>query len=182
MRFVIILISAMIIFFVFIYPQPNTKQTRKTENTIKKITLTQKQKHNKEKIIVQKLKKIPTAEIYTNLDMYKELQKLFPLNKKYNKKVAYYSKKVTELEKRIGKAPELDIWDGVPYIVEDYIKSIAKDPDSVKFAGCSELGFSNNGWITSCKVRAKNSFGGYVVDIYRFTIKHNRVVNAKSLN
>ena len=110
------------------------------------------------------------------------LQKLFPLNEKYNKKVTYYTKKVAELEKKIGKQPVVSPWDGVPYIAERYIKSIAKDPDSVKFDGCSDLRFSNNGWVTSCKVRAKNSFGGYVLNIYTFTISHNRVIDAKIIN
>jgi len=160
----------------------DNNSNQKVNNTTTKKVLTEQQKHNKEKIIVKNLKKIPSSEIYTNSNMYRELNELFPLNKKYNKKLAYYENKITELEKRIGKYPQVSSWDGVPYAAERYIKSIAKDPDSVEFDGCNKIRFSDDGWVTSCKVRAKNSFGGYVLNVYKFTINHNRVINAENIN
>jgi len=59
----------------------------------------------KEKKILKKLRNIPAAKIEANLRGYANLLELFPNNKKYQKKLAYYNQQILEL----GKTPPLPI-------------------------------------------------------------------------
>lgn len=174
------------VFMAVALPKVVTEDSIKNNNaikneTIKKTKTTIKEKKEKEKRLLAELKKIPASEIYTNRDKYKELLSMFKTNKKYKNKFTYYSNKVKELESRIGKYPSVSSWDGVPYVVERYIKRIANDPDSIEFEGCTALTYSSAGWNTMCKVRGKNAFGGKILSLYKFTIKNNQVTNAKQL-
>jgi len=155
----------------------NSNKTSKEVKT--KMTI--KEKKRKEKKLLAELKKIPSSEIYTNRDKYKELYLMFKTNKKYKNKFKYYSNKIKTLESKIGAIPLISPWDGVPYVVKRYIKRIANDPDSIEFEGCTTITYSDTGWNTMCKVRGKNAFGAKILTIYKFTINHNQVINATQL-
>ena len=58
-------------------------------------------------------------------------------------------------------------WDGSVRQVEEYLDKTLKDPDSFKAIEWSTVQKTNGntkGFMVRCKYRAKNSFGGYVIE------------------
>ena len=71
-------------------------------------------------------------------------------------------------------------WDGSVKQVKDYILRSAKDPSSVEFIEWSPVQRGTDGtFFVRVKYRAKNSFGGYVVEnfIFRLTAE-GKVITA----
>ena len=140
-----------------------------------------------EKEILEKLKKIPSSNFNTNLKLYNRLLSYSPDNKKYKTKVEFYKSKIKienqKIEKdrldrlaNFGKQPIASAWDGSYLVVEMYLKKIAKDPESLKIASCTNVMHSKNGWIVGCTWRARNGFGGMSLQSNWFTIRHNTVI------
>jgi len=146
----------------------------------------------------QEAKKIPDSNYQAKFFIYKKLLTLDPQNQQYQKEIAFSQKKLQaeqearrkklkaeeeENKKRLarfGPPPENSAWDGSVGCVKEYLKAIAKDPDSLKFGNWSKVFYSNDGWIVLCDWRAKNSFGGYVRSVNWFVIRYNRVIAMKS--
>ncbi|MDH4201533.1 MAG: hypothetical protein OEV87_01395 [Phycisphaerae bacterium] len=85
-----------------------------------------------------------------------------------------------QIEAKFGKRPEQSSWDGSVRIVKDYIRSVAKDPDSLQFDKWSDVYYNeNDGYIVYCVYRGKNSFGGYTVSANWFVIQYSQVVVIK---
>ena len=65
--------------------------------------------------------------------------------------------------------------------VTKFLKRAAKDPDSITYQDWSEvykLNYSNQlYWAVDVTYRAKNSFGGMVLESKTFLIRHNQVVD-----
>ncbi len=56
-------------------------------------------------------------------------------------------------------------WDGSVYEVKSWLKKNVKDPDSLEFIEWSPVSKTKDGGFTvRAKFRAKNSFGGYVIE------------------
>jgi hypothetical protein len=56
-------------------------------------------------------------------------------------------------------------WDGSVYQVESWLKDNVKDPDSLEFIEWSPVSKTKDGgFMVRAKFRAKNSFGGYVIE------------------
>ena len=55
-------------------------------------------------------------------------------------------------------------WDGSVRQVENYLDRNLKDPDSFEAIEWSKVIDNGNGFVVRCKYRAKNSFGGYVIE------------------
>lgn len=55
-------------------------------------------------------------------------------------------------------------WDGSVQQVVHYLKVNLRDPGSLQFIEWSPLKRTEEGYGVRCKYRAKNSFGGYVVE------------------
>ena len=55
-------------------------------------------------------------------------------------------------------------WDGSVWQVEHHLKRNLNDPDSFEAIEWSEVIDNGDGFTVRCKYRAKNSFGGYVVE------------------
>ena len=55
-------------------------------------------------------------------------------------------------------------WDGSVSQVKKYLKSTLKDPDSYKSVEWGNVVKTNNGYMVRHKYKAKNSFGGYVME------------------
>ena len=74
-------------------------------------------------------------------------------------------------------------WDGSVSQVERYLKNeVLKDPDSYQSIEWSKVIKTEAGFAVRHKFRAKNSFGGYVVDNYVFTLDaQGNVIGAASL-
>jgi len=71
-------------------------------------------------------------------------------------------------------------WDASVYQVEDYLKQNLKDPESLECIEWSEVQKNDYGFMVRCKYRAKNSFGGYVVNNQLFYLdKKGKVFNVK---
>lgn len=62
-------------------------------------------------------------------------------------------------------------WDGSVYQAEAYLKRNLKDPDSYESIEWGKVAKNSDGnYITWCKYRAKNSFGGYMVNKHMFIL------------
>ena len=55
-------------------------------------------------------------------------------------------------------------WDGSVSQVKKYLKSSLIDPDSYKSVEWGNVVKTNNGYMVRHKYKAKNSFGGYVME------------------
>jgi hypothetical protein len=83
-------------------------------------------------------------------------------------------------EAKFGKRPERSPWDDSVRCVEQYLRSIAHDPDSLKFDNWSDLYYNDeDGWLVRCEYRGKNAFGAYVRNANWFVIRYGRVVSMK---
>jgi hypothetical protein len=80
------------------------------------------------------------------------------------------SKPLSPDEKRLGKIPFGEA------VVSVYLKQSLNDPSSLKDLNCGRITAGSSAWEIDCKYRAKNSFGGYVVENRRFLLKGNNVV------
>ena len=80
----------------------------------------------------------------------------------------------------IGEKPENSSWDGSVRPVKEYLKERLRDPDSVEYMEWSpvHLAYLNGEpvWRVRGKYRAKNAFGGYVIEEKLFYMRHSQVV------
>jgi len=71
-------------------------------------------------------------------------------------------------------------WDGSVWQVEHYLDRVLKDPDSfdaIEWSPVVEIGY---GYSVRCRYRAKNSFGGYVIEEKVFTMNaHGDVIGVE---
>ncbi len=159
------------------------KQAKQVAINLAKVKIANKKK---EKEILKKLKKIPSSDFNKNLKLYKTLLSYEPDNKKYKTKVKFYTDKInkekakkererTDRLANFGKPPIASAWDGSYNAVERYLEKVAKDPDSVKIASCTNVMHTKNGWLVGCTWRGRNGFGGMNVQSNWFTIRHNAV-------
>ena len=164
----------------------NNKEKQAKQKTII-LAKTKIENKKKEKEILKKLKKIPSSDFSQNLKLYKTLLSYNPDNKRYKTKVKFYTDKINkekakkekEISDRLvkfGKPPIASAWDGSYYVVEKYLEKVAKDPDSVKIASCTNVMHTKNGWLVGCTWRGRNGFGGMNVQSNWFTIRHNTVI------
>lgn len=64
-------------------------------------------------------------------------------------------------------------WDGSVYQVKDWLKENLKDPKSIEYIKWTPLIHMDDGTYTiGVKYRAKNSFGGYVIEERIFTLNN----------
>jgi len=61
-------------------------------------------------------------------------------------------------------------WDASVWQVEQWLKTNLKDPDSYEAIEWSKVVKRENRYMVRCKYRAKNSFGGYVIENKLFTL------------
>lgn len=160
---------------------------KEKEEELKKIEAKAKQEADrlntaKEKEILRQLKKIPTKQYTTNRNLYDELVRLNPDNKKYKEKLAFYTKKHNEKKAYFGKKPKRSDWDGSYSEVETYLKQTAHDPSSIKFENCSKVYMGENGYLVACVYRGKNAFGALVKNAHWFTIVQSRVIKVEDIN
>jgi len=64
-------------------------------------------------------------------------------------------------------------WDGSVWQVEHYLKYVLKDPDSFQAIEWGRVGRLETGFLVRCRYRAKNSFGGYVIEEKLFEMDKN---------
>ena len=77
---------------------------------------------------------------------------------------------------KFGDLPQRDSLFGGYYEVKKYLKSVAHDPDSIKFERCTNVYHTKSGWLVGCEFRGKNAFGAYVRNFNWFTIRYGQVI------
>lgn len=144
--------------------------------------------------LVAQLKAIPAAEIHRNQALYAQLVQMNPDNERFKEKLDHYTAKVDEQKRReaeakakrekehqervarFGERPTQSAWDGSYFAVDEYLRRVANDPDSIEISGCTEVNYHSEGWLVGCNYRGRNGFGGMVRQANWFTIRHGRVV------
>ena len=151
-------------------------------------------REEKTKSILESIKKTKDSEYKANKNLYQQLVSLNPENKTYKEKLDFYSEKLSSQEEKerkeqekikkesemriakFGNPPTQSSWDGSYFPVEQYLKEVANDPDSIKISGCTGVYHTENGWLVGCDYRGKNAFGGMIKQSNWFTISHDRVI------
>jgi len=68
-------------------------------------------------------------------------------------------------------------WFILCYGIRKYLKQRAYFPDSIEIHGCGQLFYSDEGWVTTCNVQGKNTFGGLIHHIETFTFRYGQIIN-----
>ncbi len=80
-----------------------------------------------------------------------------------------------ETVKKDANMPLVSAWDGVASSIKTYLKSNLNDPKSLEIVEKSYMfKINDNLWAQRVKYRARNSFGGMVLEEYVFTIMGNK--------
>ena len=154
------------------------------ENTARATqALQEKENREKEKNLLAQLKEASPKDARARYGVYNSLAELRPENTKYvterdrlGKVVATAEREERELEERIGPMPVRSGWDNSYREVGEYLRQVARDPESVEIEGCGEAARSEKGWIVSCVYRARNGFGGMNREAAEFVIRQRQVV------
>lgn len=72
-----------------------------------------------------------------------------------------------------SKTVENSSWDGSVSQVKDWLRENLKDPGSLEFIEWGTVVETSSGYFVRVKYRAKNSFGGYVIEEKIFTLDHS---------
>lgn len=158
------------------------------------------EKKKKVAAILLELKSIPASQYKKNMVLYKQLTELVPDSKLYATKLASYTakekardekelveqaRKSAVKERRVakfGKPPTQSQWDGSYFPVNQYLKRIANDPDSIEIDGCTKVFYTDAGWLVGCDYRGRNAFGGMIRQSNWYTIVYDRVVEMHDLS
>jgi|ERR1035437_8468763 hypothetical protein len=81
----------------------------------------------------------------------------------------------------IGDKPLQSELDASVKVVEDYIKSNAKNASSIDIIEWSKVSEFGKNWIVRCKYKGANSFGAIVTENVWFYIQNNEVVETKTI-
>jgi len=124
---------------------------------------------------MSKMTALPDKEQQDVVDMIGVAMRLksdiLPKVKQEKAKIEKEKSEVAALTALCGPQPTRSEWDGEVPAATLYLKESAHDPDSIKVTECSEPVLTKNHcWVTTCKVRGKNAFGGTVLNIMRFEI------------
>jgi len=81
-----------------------------------------------------------------------------------------------------GAKPEVDPKDGSVKIVEEFVKSHAKNPETFQFLEWSEISPEDGYWKVRCKYRGVASFDKEVTTNAWFYIQNNEVMYTKIIS
>ena len=108
---------------------------------------------------------------------FKKKEKSFYSLEEYGGKYDFNNREMTN--NAVGPKPEQSDFDGSVKIVEEYIKSNAKDKNSIKYLEWSKVIPSDEFWVVRCKYEGNNSFGAKTTENTWFYIKNSKVVKMK---
>jgi hypothetical protein len=121
--------------------------------------------------LIKQAASVSSSDVNANLAIYERLVQLEPGNERYKKQLSHYrdlreeqaieQKQMAERKKRISK--QFSGWDGAHYGLERYVKERLKDPNSYDHIKTAYRDLGHKIFITT-SYRAKNSFGGYVIE------------------
>lgn len=146
-------------------------------------TLTTKEKAEKiQTSIINAEKSLSNWNISDAENSINTIKSLSPENEKL-KELEGNLEHAKQIVAEIGPAPVNSGWDASVIEVKNFLDANLKDPKSVQYAEWSKvnLGTYQNQkcWWVRCKYRAKNSFGGYVVNNQLFYISNGKVIGYK---
>ena len=118
---------------------------------------------------------IPGFAILSFYNVPKYGTKFFKENVKMVLDIQEEVKQKLEHEKNLPKIQN-SAWDGSVYQVENYLKKNLKDPDSYEGIEWSSVVEKDGNFQVRHKYRAKNSFGGYVIENCIFTLNKEGIV------
>lgn len=111
------------------------------------------------------------------IEQIKDSQQFLDENKDEIKKQIENDRKEAEMKK-----VENSSWDGSVRQVKQYIKSNLKDPNSYESIEWSSVQKQGENYVVRHKYRAKNSFGGYVIENKIFTLNSDgEIISVSSL-
>lgn len=123
--------------------------------------------------LMQPLRNIPKVS-----KDYKEAQIL-------NKKLIDKSAVILAEKLVLGPKPENSAWDGSVLAADRYLKEALNDYSSSEYLSWTTVVKIYVGkepfWVTKAKIRAKNSFGAYIVKEVVFYIRNEQVVKVQGL-
>ena len=100
-------------------------------------------------------------------------------------KAAKERERAAKIEKDAGPKPENSPWDAAVRPVVDFLKVNLKDPRSIEYIEWSPVKLvdvkGTYYWAVRVKYRAKNSFGGYVIEQKLFLIQHGQIVDVANM-
>ncbi len=115
-------------------------------------------------------------EIPKQAKEYKEAQNLF---NQLNKKLSVFLAEIFIL----GQKPTNSAYDGNVAPAQEYLKQALNDYSSSEYLGWTVVQKTYIGkepyWTTTVRIRAKNGFGAFVVNEYKFLIRNNQVVKVE---
>lgn len=82
----------------------------------------------------------------------------------------------------VGEKPETSLKDGSVKVVEEFIKSNAKNPSSLQFLEWSDVSKENGYWKVRCKYTGVSSFNAEVTTNAWFYIRKNKVIYTKIIS
>lgn len=99
-------------------------------------------------------------------------------------RVAQQRARQQKIDSEAGPKPENSAWDAAVAPVVAFLKANLKDPKSVEYVEWSPVTLMELDqfyWAVRVKYRAKNSFGGYVLEQKLFLMQHGKVVDYSSI-
>jgi hypothetical protein len=93
-----------------------------------------------------------------------------------SKLIAAEAKKKKDLEAKFGKKPAPRYSTGVPPAVQKHWDKTLSYPNSLEEERCGPIRPGNNGWVTVCRYRAKDSSGALQLRQNTYTIKNDTVI------
>lgn len=136
--------------------------------------------------LLESLRSTRDGGLTSNKMAYKAYQELVELNpgkqeyvsglEEYRRKIAAQEAESKRLTAIVGPKPKRDGWSRTYQEVEDYLASVANEPDSIRIEGCTIPYLRERGWYVKCDYRGRNGTGGIKRQTGWFTIRHNEVV------
>ena len=106
----------------------------------------------------------PKSYTFDRKHFYDEIESYYAISEKVKQEL-----KEQESKPKIVNSP----WDGSVYEVKSYLSKTLKDPDSYEGIELGNVIEKEGYFFVSHKYRAKNSFGGYVIETYSFKLDNN---------
>lgn len=164
----------------------NWDNEEKSDYKFTKEEINENLKQAKNKLAAELIKETETAlenyEVGNAEEKIKKTESLSP----NNKQLSELKEKLEEKQKiisQIGEKPENSTWDAAVRPVTEYLETHLKDPDSVEYIEWSPVHLyhveGKPYWRVRAKYRAKNSFGGYVVEEKLFYMRHKQVMTVE---
>ncbi|MEQ1856164.1 MAG: hypothetical protein ABL963_06835 [Longimicrobiales bacterium] len=140
----------------------------------------------REQWLVAEARSVPANDLERNRELYLELVSIDSTNATYRERLSHYSglvldrqREQIERRERLGEPPSRSALDGNYREVSEYLRGVANDPGSIDVAQCTDVYFTEDGWLVGCDYRGANAFGALVFSSNWFLIRQGRVIRVE---